>query len=107
VYSKMCIDILEILRNEGYIWGFEQVYNHNLKKIQIDVFLKYNSLGVSSIQEVLRVSKAERRVFCSVKSLWKPKTNTGVLILSTPKGMLVDRDARLFNLGGELVCIIF
>lgn len=104
--SKTCYKILEILRDEGYIWGFEVKYNFETKRYEIVVFLKYNSIGVPVIQEISIISKFSRRFFCNTKSLWKAKSNMGISILSTPKGILTDRDARLLNTGGEVICYI-
>jgi small subunit ribosomal protein S8 len=59
------------------------------------------------IRNIFRVSKPGRRVFLSTKALWKPKTTTGIFILSTPKGLYTDRDARFFNLGGEILCGVY
>lgn len=104
---KLCIRILEILEKEGYILGFQYQYQLKTKKPQIKVLLKYDSTGVSVIKSIFQVSKPGRRVYISLDSLWKPKNSFGLFIVSTQEGLFIDRDARLKNLGGEVLCAIY
>ena len=101
---KSCIKILDILRNEGYIWGYECSIVKNTNKKIITVFLKYTGAGNSVIQQIFMISKPGRRVYWTTKALWKPKSSAGILILNTSKGFMTDRDARILNIGGELIC---
>lgn len=104
---KYCIKILEILEAEGYISGFQYNKNNLNNKIIIKVFLKYNDFGKSTIQNIFKVSSSGRRIYVSIKQLWKIKGTLGVFLLSTPKGILTDKDARLLNVGGELLLGIY
>lgn len=101
---KVCLQILNILYKEGYIRGFKKVYLN--KKLYIKVLLKYDLEGNPVINKITRVSKPGRRVYSSIKSLWKIKSGLGVFVLSTPKGIITDADARFLNTGGEVLCYI-
>ncbi len=107
---KKCFQILNILEKEGYILGWEE-WNINVNNIKINkkikVLLKYNGQGITAIRGIFVISKPGRRVFLSTKSLWKPKSSMGIFILSTPFGFLTDKEARFFNVGGEIICGIF
>lgn len=104
---NVCVRLLEILRDEGYILGFQYIHNTKSKKPQIKVLLKYDATGSSVVQAIFQVSKPSRRIYISLNALWKPKTTFGVFIVSTPIGLMVDREARLRNLGGEVLCGIY
>jgi len=101
------VQILRILYLEGYIRGFEERWDSNKKRFVIRVFLKYNVRGEPVIENVFSCSKPGRRIYVSTKTLWQPKTSRGLFVLATPKGFLVDRDARLLNVGGELLFGIY
>lgn len=103
---KLCVRLLEILRNEGYILGFQYIVNSN-NTSQIKVLLKYDATGSSVIQSFFQISKPSRRVYVSLNSLWKPKSSFGLFVISTPIGLMVDREARIRNLGGEVLCGIY
>ncbi len=111
IVPKKCISILNILEKEGYISGWEEWSFKNIKNkavnSQIKVLLKYNGQGKMTIRGISKISKPGRRVFLSTKALWKPKSSTGIFILSTPIGILTDTEARISNVGGELICGIF
>lgn len=104
---KHCIKVLNVLQEEGYIYGYQEWINPETSIKMIKVLLKYNNTGIPVIKNIFRISTPGRRVYVSTKALWKPKTTAGIFILSTPKGFYTDRDARFFNLGGELVCGIY
>jgi small subunit ribosomal protein S8 len=112
---KKCMEVLQILEKEGYICGWtewnkkdENIRNKEQdKKSYVKVILKYNGHGKSAIQGIYRISKPGCNVYVSTSALWKPKSGVGVLILSTPVGVITDRDARLYNVGGELICGVF
>lgn len=104
---KSCVKILEVLREEGYILGFQEWNDEITNRQFLKVLLKYNRAGRPAIGNIFQVSKPGRRVYVSTKSLWKPKSTAGMFILATPKGVLTDRDARLFNAGGELLLGVY
>ncbi|WP_274427163.1 30S ribosomal protein S8 [Chelativorans sp. YIM 93263] len=103
--SKLRMRVLEVLKAEGYIRDYSQT-DYGNGKSEIEVQLKYAD-GEPVIREIARVSKPGRRVYVSVKSIPHVANGLGVAILSTPKGVLADHDAREQNVGGEVLCQIF
>jgi len=104
---KSCILVLDLLRDEGYILGYNLWYDPKLKRTFLKVLLKYSAYGAPAIKKIFQISKPTRRIYISTVILWKPKASAGLYILSTPKGLLTDRDARLLNVGGELLLGIY
>jgi small subunit ribosomal protein S8 len=103
--SKMRERLLEVLKSEGYIRDFATVAHANGRS-EIEVELKYFD-GAPVIKEIARVSKPGRRVYASVKALPRVHNGLGISILSTPKGLMADHDARDANVGGEIICTVF
>ena len=103
--SKMRERVLEVLKTEGYIRGFASV-SHESGRNELEVELKYFD-GTPVIREIERVSKPGRRVYASVKALPRINNGLGISILSTPKGVMADHEAREQNVGGEILCQIF
>ena len=97
--------ILEVLKSEGFISNFFVEKKENNKK-NLKVDLKYYE-GVPVIKEIKRVSKPGRRVYSRATSIPKFQNGLGVSILSTPKGVMTDNEARKNNLGGEIICKVF
>ena len=102
--SNFKMKIADVLKNEGYINGFNVDKNDNKPVLIID--LKYNS-GSPVISVIERVSKPGRRVFSSAQSLPKINNGLGIAIISTPKGVMTDIDARKQKVGGEIICKVF
>ena len=102
--SNFKMKIADVLKNEGYINGFNIDKNDNKQVLIID--LKYNS-GSPVISVIERVSKPGRRVFSSAQSLPKINNGLGIAIISTPKGVMTDIDARKQHIGGEIICKVF
>ena len=102
--SNFKMQIADVLKNEGYINGFNVDKNENKQVLIID--LKYNS-GSPVISVIERVSKPGRRVFSSAQSLPKINNGLGIAIISTPKGVMTDIDARKQKVGGEIICKVF
>ena len=102
--SKFKTKIAEILKTEGYIIDFKLIDEN--KKINVEIILKYSS-GNPVISSIERVSKPGRRIFSRAESL--PKINNGlrIAIVSTPKGVMTDIDARKQKVGGEIICRVF
>jgi small subunit ribosomal protein S8 len=102
--SKLRERVLEVLAKEGYIRGFATIEKDG--KSEIEVELKYFD-GAPVIKEMTRVSKPGRRVYASVDTLPSVFNGLGISILSTPKGVMSDSDARAQNVGGEVLCTVF
>ena len=102
--SSFKMKIADVLKNEGYINGFNVDKSDNKQVLIID--LKYNS-GSPVISVIERVSKPGRRVFSSAQSLPKINNGLGIAIISTPKGVMTDIDARKQKVGGEIICKVF
>ena len=100
-YSKIKCDILKVLQSEGYIHGFN-IVDESLVK-ELNVTLKYDENGVPLIEHIARVSKTSKRIYVSKKDIYKVLNGFGTLIMSTSKGILTGRDARLKNVGGEVI----
>ena len=101
--SKFKAKIADVLKSEGYIIDYKI---NNDKKPLIEINLKYNS-GNPVINTIERVSKPGRRIFSSASSLPKINNGLGIAIVSTPKGVMTDVDARKNKLGGEIICKVF
>jgi small subunit ribosomal protein S8 len=103
--SKLRRHVLDVLQSEGYIRGYTETETPNgLSEINIE--LKYFD-GAPVIKEITRVSKPGRRVYSSVKNLPRVANGLGLSILSTPKGVMADHQARDENVGGEVLCRVF
>ncbi|MDC3231617.1 30S ribosomal protein S8 [Candidatus Pelagibacter sp.] len=96
--------IADILKNEGFIKDFKVSNNENKGILSLE--LKYHS-GNPVISNFERVSKPGRRIFSSADSLPKINNGLGIAILSTPKGVMTDIDARKQRVGGEIICKVF
>ena len=103
--SKLRGWVLDVLKSEGYIRGYESVTTKDGKP-EIQVSLKYFD-GVPVIRELKRVSTPGRRVYASVKDIPYVRQGLGVAIVSTPKGVMSDVQARATNVGGEVLCTVF
>ena len=103
-HSKLTASVLEVLKKEGYIEDFNSDESGQFKRLAIK--LKYYR-GKGVINVLKRVSKPSRRVYYGCDSLYKFYNGLGVLILSTPKGVMSDSDAKASRVGGELLCEVF
>ncbi len=103
--SNFRLKILEVLKSEGYITNYIIEKKENNKK-NLKVDLKYYE-GLPVIKEIKRVSKPGRRIYSSATSIPKIQNGLGLAILSTPKGVMSDNDARKNNIGGEIICKVF
>ena len=101
--SKFKIKLAEVLKSEGYIIDYKVT---DEKKPNLEINLKYNS-GNPVISSIERVSKPGRRIFSSAESLPKINNGLGIAIVSTPKGVMTDIDARKQKIGGEIICKVF
>jgi len=98
-------NILKILKTEGYIKDYYIEKSEN-NKINLKINLKYYE-GYPVIKEIKRISKPGRRVYSRANSIPKVMNGLGLAILSTPKGVMSDTEARKNNVGGEIICRVF
>ena len=103
--SKLRGWVLEVLKSEGYIRNYESVVGID-GKAAIDVSLKYFD-GEPVIRELRRVSTPGRRVYAGAKEIPFVRQGLGIAIVSTPKGVMSDGQARATNVGGEILCTVF
>ena len=103
--SKLRESVLEVLKSEGYIRGYATV-EHSNGRTELEIELKYFD-GAPVIREISRVSKPGRRVYASVRALPRINNGLGVAIVSTPKGVMADHEARDANVGGEILLTVF
>lgn len=103
--SRLRARVLDVLQSEGYIRGYAEVQRDN-GFAEFDIELKYFD-GQPVISEIQRVSKPGRRVYTSVRTIPTVANGLGVSILSTPRGVMADHEARSQNVGGEVLCRVF
>ena len=102
--SKLRASVLEVLKREGYIRGYseEQLAGHAGLRVELKYFE-----GQPAIKHVARVSKPGRRVYSGSSELPRIRNGLGIVIVSTPKGVLSDSEAREHNVGGEVLAEVF
>ena len=103
--SNFKVKIADVLKNEGFIIDYK-VNKKESNKTDLMINLKYNA-GSPVISTIERISKPGRRIFSSAQSLPKINNGLGIAIISTPKGVMTDIDARKQKLGGEIICKVF
>jgi len=103
--SKTRQRVLDVLEREGFIRGYSRVELEG-NKSELSIELKYHE-GEPVIRTLNRVSKPGRRVYSSVNDLPRVHNGLGISIVSTPKGVLSDAEARESNVGGEVLCTVF
>jgi len=106
-YSNLHVSVLEVLKDEGFIGPFSKEEIRNNVSI-LNIQLKYfQDTGV--IKSISRVSKPGKRVYYSIKDLKENKfcNGLGIVILSTPRGVISDKNAIYHNVGGEVLCKVF
>ena len=99
-YSKLIWKLMSLLKEEGYIEGCKQ------SKREIKVLLKYNS-RIPALSDIKRVSKPSLRVYKGVKDLPRVLNGLGIAIISTPKGLMTDKEARKQKVGGEVLALVW
>ena len=102
--SKLRVRVLDVLQREGYIRGYSEEELSGQKGLRIE--LKYFE-GQPAIQHLARVSKPGRRVYSGSKELPRIRNGLGITIVSTPRGVLSDAEARDQNVGGEVLAEVF
>ena len=104
-YSKLRENVCAVLKDEGFIREYKTDERDNNKKALI-IELKYSE-GKGVIRQLDRVSKPGRRVYSNVKDLPRFYNGLGILVVSTPNGVMADHKARAANVGGEILCQVF
>jgi small subunit ribosomal protein S8 len=103
--SRFRTNVLEVLKREGYIRNYSSVdVRPGIQELKIE--LKYHD-GMPVISEIQRISRPGRRVYYGIRDLPRVYNGLGIAILSTPRGVLSDSEARTANVGGEVLCHVF
>ncbi|MEO0129248.1 MAG: 30S ribosomal protein S8 [candidate division WOR-3 bacterium] len=104
-YSKLHVELLRILLEEGFINNF--TVDSERKPRKITVMLKYSKEGESVIRDIQRVSRCSRRVYVSKDEIPSVLNGLGIAILTTSKGVMTDREARRKKIGGEVIGYVY
>jgi small subunit ribosomal protein S8 len=102
--SKLVAAVLKVMKEQGYIKDYVEFADGNVRYVKVDLSY-YNGKGV--IKTIRRVSKPGCRIYTAIAKLGKFKGGLGIRIISTPAGVLSDREAHERNVGGEILCEIF
>jgi small subunit ribosomal protein S8 len=102
--SRLRMNVLDVLKSEGYIRGYSRVEEEGKARLQIE--LKYYE-GEPVIKAISRISTPGRRVYSRIEELPKVRGGFGVAILSTSRGVMSDGEARRAKVGGEVLCQVF
>jgi len=97
-------EIARVLQEEGFVQGFDEI--KDTRQGVLRIALRYGPDGEQVIQEIRRVSKPGRRTYCGAKEIPVVMDGLGIAILSTPQGVMSDRQARQHNVGGEILCTV-
>jgi small subunit ribosomal protein S8 len=103
--SNLKVEIIKILKNEGFIEGW--VENDDSGQGTVKVFLKYDQANRATIRGIERVSTPGRRIYVNRDSVPRVRNGLGLAILTTPRGVLTDRQARKAGIGGEVICHVW
>jgi small subunit ribosomal protein S8 len=103
--SKMRRGIAQVLKDEGYVWDFEEIETTPARTLRLH--LKYGPNGERLITKIDRISKPGRRIYRGYKELKPILGGMGIQILSTPRGIVSDRRARVEKIGGEVLAMIY
>ncbi len=103
--SMLRSNVLEVLKREGYIRGFRR-HEQRPGIAELEIELKYHD-GNPVIQEISRISRPGQRVYSKIRELPLYYNGLGITILSTPRGVMSDQEARAANVGGEVLCRVF
>ena len=102
--SKVCEGVASVLKSEGYIDDYDRIDDG--KQGLLRVTLKYSREGVPAISEIKRVSKPGRRIYSNMNDMPEVLGGLGIVIVSTNKGVISDRNCRKENVGGEMICTV-
>lgn len=105
--SKMNAEIAKVLKRTGYINGYDVKKDSKTGHNVLRVYLKYSPSKDRAIRDLQRISKPSRRVYSQSKEIPPVLSGYGVAIVSTSKGVMTDKEARVMNVGGELICSVW
>ncbi len=105
--SKMKLEVVRVLKDEGFIANYKSLYNGGNKRGTIRVFLKYSPTKESVIRGIKRVSRPGLRVYKSYKDIPRARGGFAVTILSTSQGVMTGREAKEKKVGGEILCQVW
>jgi small subunit ribosomal protein S8 len=106
--SKMKLGIIQVLYNMGYVQNYKLVPNEEIGQGVIKVALKYDSITKEpAISKLVRISKPGLRKYCDATEIPRVMNGLGIAILSTSKGIMTGKEAKLNNVGGEVLCYIY
>ncbi len=97
--------LVAILKREGFLEGY--IDDESGPQGEIKIFLKYDSANSGTIRGLLRVSKPGRRVYVGKDEIPRVRNGLGIAILTTPRGLLTDSQARIAGVGGEVICHVW
>jgi small subunit ribosomal protein S8 len=103
--SKIKLEIVKILKTEGFIEGYIEIEDD--KQGQLKLFMKYDSSNKGVLRGIKRISKPSRRVYVGKKDIPRVRNGLGVAILTTPRGVFTDSQARNAGVGGEVLCYVW
>ncbi|MDD4029062.1 MAG: 30S ribosomal protein S8 [Caldisericia bacterium] len=103
--SKMISDIVQILKDEGFIRDYS-VFDENGRE-KAKLFLKYTPDRERILTDIVRISKSGRRIYSSCDEIKKVKRGMGLAIISSSKGIMTDKKARKIRVGGEVLCHVW
>jgi small subunit ribosomal protein S8 len=107
-YSKLIHNIADLLKKEGYVKAVKvQAKDENPASKYLEIILTYDENKNPKIREVARISKSSKRIYSGVKAVSSFKRGLGLRVLSTPKGILTDKEAKKEHVGGEILFTIF
>jgi len=105
--SKTNISIVKVLKKEGFIGGYDVRKDHAGSHNVLRVYLKYTDSKEKVITDIQRISKPSKRVYVKSKKIPKILNGYGIAILSTSRGIITDKEARVVNAGGEILCSVW
>ncbi len=105
--SKMKLEIVRLLKEEGFIANFKSIYTNGSKRGVIRVFLKYSPEKEAVIRGIQRVSRPGLRIYRSYLEIPRVRSGFAVTLLSTSQGILTDRQAKEKKVGGEILCQVW
>lgn len=103
-YSEFKIKVLDVLKQKGYVGDYEKTKQGKIDVIKVMLLYDNNESKISDLQ---RISKPSQRIYVNKRNIPKSKQGLGIMIISTPKGLMTDDEARKQRIGGELLCEVW